>query len=136
MSFWDSLLSFFGLPRPRRERGRVFSLDADLSQLIDTLAAWERRPPDEMAGRLVAEALDQRRVTEESIAIWQAFSPREQEVTALICLGYTGSQIAARLHISPTTVKSHARNLLEKGGVENRDQLRQLFQGWNFDNWG
>jgi DNA-binding NarL/FixJ family response regulator len=133
MSFWDSLLSFFGLPRPRRRRS--FALDADISRVIDSLAAWERRPPDEMAGRLVAEALEQRRVTEESVVVWQAFSPREQEVAALVCLGYTGSQIAARLGISPTTVKSHARNLLEKSGVENRDQLRQLFQGWDFDNW-
>ncbi len=133
MSFWDSLLSFFGLPRPRSRR--AFALDADLSHLVDSLAAWERRPPDEMAGRLVAEALEQRRVTQESLELWQVFSPREQEVVALICLGYTGSQIAARLGISPTTVKTHARNLLEKGGLESREHLRQLFQGWDFSNW-
>jgi len=43
---------------------------------------------------------------------WQSLSPREQEVTALVCLGYTNGEIASKLKVSPTTIKSHVRNIL------------------------
>lgn len=45
---------------------------------------------------------------------------RELEVLRLVADGLTGSQIAARLFISPSTVKAHVRNVREKLGVHDR----------------
>ena len=53
----------------------------------------------------------------------------------MICLGYTSPQIAVRLGISRETVKSHAGNILSKGQLRNREELRALFAGWDFSAW-
>lgn len=49
-------------------------------------------------------------------------SVRELEVLRLLGAGLDNPQIAARLHLSTTTVKHHVSSLLEKLGVENRVQ--------------
>ena len=56
-------------------------------------------------------------------------------MTALICLNYSSRQIAAHLHISPLTVKTHAEHILMKFDVPDRNRLRQLLNGWNFNGW-
>jgi two-component system nitrate/nitrite response regulator NarL len=45
---------------------------------------------------------------------------RELEVLRLIAEGLTSPQIAARLEIRPSTVKTHVQNLFEKLGVSDR----------------
>lgn len=47
-------------------------------------------------------------------------SPREQEVLAFLAEGLSSTQIAERLVVSPTTVKTHLRNLYEKLDVSDR----------------
>jgi two-component system response regulator DesR len=47
-------------------------------------------------------------------------SAREREVLALIASGATNREIAARLYLSPHTVKEHASSLYRKLGVKNR----------------
>lgn len=44
---------------------------------------------------------------------------REREVLALLVQGCTTAKIGERMFISPTTVESHRRNLLQKFGVSN-----------------
>jgi len=39
---------------------------------------------------------------------------REQEILSLVAVGATNSEIAARLHISIHTVKTHMRKILAK----------------------
>ncbi len=133
MSFWDPLLALFKLPKPRKRR--AFELDEDIYLVLQEMAANEQRPAGELANALLAEALEGRRVTQESVAFWRLLSPREQEVAALVCLGYTSPQIAARLCISPETVKTHVGNILVKGELRNRQELRALFAGWDFSRW-
>lgn len=47
-------------------------------------------------------------------------SPREREILTRIALGATGEQIAAELFISPETVRTHLRNILQKLGAQTR----------------
>jgi DNA-binding NarL/FixJ family response regulator len=47
-------------------------------------------------------------------------TPREAEVLVLIAAGMTNPQIAAHLHISPATVKSHINRVFTKANVTDR----------------
>ncbi|MHB8659881.1 MAG: response regulator [Solirubrobacteraceae bacterium] len=49
-------------------------------------------------------------------------TPREAEVLALIADGLSNTEIAARLIVSPTTVKSHINHLFAKAALRNRAQ--------------
>lgn len=49
-------------------------------------------------------------------------SPREQEVLGELAHGATTAEIAATLHISPNTVKTYVRRILEKLDVSNRTE--------------
>jgi DNA-binding NarL/FixJ family response regulator len=46
-------------------------------------------------------------------------SAREQEIIALIAEGLTNTQIAERLYLSPHTVNTHRKNIMQKLGVKN-----------------
>jgi DNA-binding CsgD family transcriptional regulator len=59
-------------------------------------------------------------------------SPREQQVAALVCLNYSNAQIAARLNISQSTVKTHVSNALRKFGLQRRTDLRLALAEWDF----
>ncbi len=49
-------------------------------------------------------------------------TPREAEVLSLIAEGLSNQEIAERLFVSPTTVKSHVNHLFAKTGVRDRAQ--------------
>jgi len=49
-------------------------------------------------------------------------TPREIEVLALIAEGLTNTEIADRLFVSPTTVKSHINHLFTKASLRDRTQ--------------
>jgi DNA-binding CsgD family transcriptional regulator len=51
---------------------------------------------------------------------------RELEITELVAEGLTNREIAARLHLSPNTVKVHLRNVFTKAGVSSRTELTVL----------
>jgi two-component system response regulator DesR len=53
-------------------------------------------------------------------------STREKQVLGLVVLGLTNSEIAGKLHLSESTVKSHLRSSFAKLGVRSRGEATAL----------
>ncbi|MFT3949737.1 MAG: response regulator transcription factor [Agriterribacter sp.] len=51
---------------------------------------------------------------------------REKEILSLIASGETTQQIADKLYLSPLTVETHRRNLMQKFGVNNAPALIKM----------
>jgi DNA-binding CsgD family transcriptional regulator len=132
MTLLDRVLNTFS----RRNTLRLsLTSELKLMQAVQLLASREQRPAEQVAAELLSEALSRRQRAEANLRRWQMLSPREQEVAALICQNYTNRQIAARLSISPETVKSHIRHLLPKLNTASKAGLRQCLQDWDFSSW-
>ena len=132
MTLLETLLRSLGFnPYPRRS----FRLDFELAHSIQELARLERRPENEVASDLLAEAIVKRQEAEFYLSCWRELSRREQEVAALVCIGYTNDEIAHRLVISRMTVKTHVRNILHKFEVNSRIELREMLADWDFTAW-
>ena len=77
-----------------------------------------------MAGEHVyPEAVPETRVGRASS---RDFTRRELEILRALVDGLSNEQIARRMHLSTSTVKTHLRHLLEKTGGENRTHLAVL----------
>jgi DNA-binding NarL/FixJ family response regulator len=132
MPFWQSLRRFLGLARPDR---LSLEVDRETIQSLHTLARRERRSEKELAAELLLSALVQRGAADVYLKSWEGLSPREQQVTALVCLGYTNAQIASRLVLSQETVKTHVRNVLYKFNLRSKPALRRALVEWDFSAW-
>jgi DNA-binding NarL/FixJ family response regulator len=78
----------------------------------------ERLSHDRDAERRHAEAADH----------LSALSPRDREIAEAIAEGKSNAQVAADLHLSVATVKSHVSAILSKLALENRVQIALLVQ--------
>ena len=56
-------------------------------------------------------------------------SERESEVAGQVALGRSNKEVAAALHISTNTVKTHLRKIFEKAGVQSRFELISQMSG-------
>lgn len=131
--FQRILRAIFG--RFRRRQSPTFNLDVETLQSLKTIAERERRTPEDIANQILDEALRKHQVQQERWRLWTSLTPREQEITALVCLNYTSRQIAAKLYISPETVKTHVEHVLTKFGVPDRLSLRLVLSDWDFSAW-
>jgi DNA-binding NarL/FixJ family response regulator len=94
--------------------------DTDLPAAVRRAARGE-----EYVSAQVAASLDAlRRASGED-----CLSAREIEVLRLTALGFTGAEIAGKLHLSRRTVESHRANIHRKLGLETRAQLVQYALG-------
>ncbi len=71
-----------------------------------------------------AQALVQ--ITNQSPAPGLDLTEREREVLTLMIEGLNNTQIAGRLSVSPSTIKSHVSNILSKLGVASRTEAVTL----------
>jgi DNA-binding NarL/FixJ family response regulator len=64
-------------------------------------------------------------------------TPREADVLELLQQGRSNSEIAGVLHVGKETVRTHARSIYRKLGVQNRRELASLAQSRNgeFARW-
>ncbi|MBM4426406.1 MAG: LuxR family transcriptional regulator [Chloroflexi bacterium] len=133
MSIWHKLLAMIGL-RPI-SAPRKYQVSESMHVTLTTLSQHEGRPEDELIQDLLAAGLTQYYSFVELWHKWEALSPRERDVAALVCLGYTNKEIGVQLSISPETVKTHLRNVLVKFGLQNRTELRLSMKTWDFSAW-
>lgn len=133
MAIWHKLLYWIGLrPNPGP---RTYEIAESLQVSIATLAEHEGRPEHDLLPDIVAAGLTQYSTNDRVWRKWESLTPREQEVTALACLGHTNGQIAVRMGVTEAGVKFHLRNVYAKFQVKNRAKLRQKLAGWDFSAW-
>ncbi len=133
MSFLTRLLYLLGF---RKDPGpQYYRVETALQARLNDLASQEGRTETELVQDLLETGLQQLSVEESLQQRWNSLSSREQEVTALVCLGYTNPQVATRLGISAETVKTHLSSILFKLNRTNRKQIRQMFHAWDFNDW-
>ncbi|MFC5746741.1 response regulator [Actinomadura rugatobispora] len=94
----------------------------ELLEAVRRAAAGGTPFSQEVLGRLVDRAV---RARDESARVPDPgpLTPRERDVLALVAAGLSNQEIAARLHLGVTTVKTHIAALLSKTGCPNRIRL-------------
>lgn len=102
----------------------------DLLSTIRSVAVGRKVLPPEMTSTLFS------RIAEEAVlrgrhAVTAAtdLTEREQEVVELIGRGFSNKAIAAELQVSPHTVKSHVRNVMDKLALHTRLQIAAFMHG-------
>lgn len=98
----------------------------DLLAAVRQAAAGENAYSPQVLRRLVDSAVRSRTNATPPDAVLPELSPRERDVLGCLGLGLTNLEIAARLHIGVTTVKTHVANLMERTGSPNRVHLAIL----------
>lgn len=117
------------------EETRAYLLDESLLLRLKNTAEQLGRSPEEVLDEVVKlqdERYSKQKILEKQ---WETLSTREQEVAALICLGYNRNQIAKMLDIAPGTVKTHYESIFKKFGVHTSKHLERLLQGWDMLGW-
>ncbi len=133
MSFWHRILHPLRLRQKTNLQSYLF--EEPLQTSILRLAEELGRAPNELAAELMAAGLANQRATDSLQLCWRSLSPREQDVSALACLGYTNRQMAARLGISEETVKTHLHNAMVKFRLHGKADLRMALSDWDFSAW-
>ncbi|WP_405982883.1 response regulator [Streptomyces sp. NBC_00158] len=100
---------------------------AELLEAVRRAAGGETPFSRDVLDRLVAQALHSRSAPEvPGDAPVAGITPREREVLGLLGVGLSNKEIADRLHLGVTTVKTHVASLMAKTGRDNRIRLAVL----------
>lgn len=95
----------------------------DLLKAIRVVAQGEALLAPSVTRRLIEEfAKRPERVAAGRTKELETLTDREREVLQEIARGLTNAEIAARLHVSETTIKTHVAHLLGKLGLRDRVQ--------------
>ncbi|MFC0530681.1 response regulator [Phytohabitans kaempferiae] len=98
----------------------------DLLDGVRRAAAGDSPFSPDVLRRLVASAVHSRSAPTYPARPDFGLTPRETEVLALVGEGMSNGEIAERLHLGVTTVKTHIASLMTKTGAPNRVRLAVL----------
>ncbi|MFI6028081.1 response regulator [Amycolatopsis magusensis] len=94
----------------------------DLLDAIRRTAAGESPFSPQVLRRLVRKAVGAHQKPDEVVDLTE----RERDVLALVADGLSNAEIAARLRVAVSTVKTHITSLMTKTGADNRVRLALL----------
>ena len=123
------------LEKLKGRHARTFHADQELLAAIQEAAQEQGRTEEEVWIEFAKAGHIQYLQTSEMEDHWDNLTEREQEVTALACMGYRNYEIAAALGISHETVKTHLQNIFTKFDIRSRKELRLVLRDWNFAEW-
>lgn len=127
------LRQFFGKKQKRKD-SRIFFSDEQLVVRVKEIAVDLRREEQQVYRDLLEAGVKAFEDKGGYTGIWDELSQREQQVTALTCLGYRSYEIAGMLGISYETVRTHSKHIYAKFGL-NRKELRLVLKDWDFQEW-
>ena len=95
--------------------------DVELALAVRTVAAGEQYVHPALGASLLSEAPPDKRGS----AIPQ-LSQREAEILKFLALGYTNTEVARDLSLSPRTVETYRSNIQQKLGLKSRSELARF----------
>jgi DNA-binding NarL/FixJ family response regulator len=95
----------------------------ELVRAVELLARGEALLSPPIARRLLAELAARPEPRMPDSDLLDELTAREREVVALVALGLTNDEIAARLVVTPATAKTHVSRAMVKLRARNRAQL-------------
>jgi DNA-binding NarL/FixJ family response regulator len=95
---------------------------AELIRAVRTVAGGDALLSPSVTRRLIAEFADRAKEPPASARL-EALSDREREIVAVVAQGLSNDEIAAKLYLSPATVKTHVNRAMSKLAVRDRAQL-------------
>jgi DNA-binding NarL/FixJ family response regulator len=93
---------------------------------IRTVAAGEALLAPSVTRRLIAHFTDRSRPAATASRALAPLTDREREVLGLVARGLSNAELAAALHVTLPTAKTHVSRLLTKLGARDRTQLAIL----------
>lgn len=135
MSLLSRLLDYLLGERDKTEPPRVFFQDEELIALIKDVAKQQSRPEEDVIEEFTKVGLNQFIAQGEMQNRWNSLTHREQQVVALVCLGYRNYEIAQTLVIAPETVKAHLQHIFDKFHLRSSKELRLVLKDWDFHDW-
>jgi ATP/maltotriose-dependent transcriptional regulator MalT len=135
MSLLGRLIQYLLQKKDNAGASRVFLQDEGLIAVIKDVAKQQQRAEEEIIADFTTVGLNQFLAQNEMEKRWASLSHREQQVIALICLGYRNYEIAKILTIAPETVKTHLQRIFDKFDLRSSKALRLALKDWDFRGW-
>jgi DNA-binding NarL/FixJ family response regulator len=107
------------------------TLAADLLAAVRVVAAGESVAAPSVTRRLIAHFVGTRTDRPRHTERLAVLTAREREVLTLIARGLSNAEIAARLHLSEGTVKTHIGRIFAK--LDLRDRVQAVILGYEAD---
>ncbi len=95
---------------------------ADLATAVRVVAAGDSLISPSMTRKLIAEFATRAKKPRPAAEL-DVITQREREVMSLVADGLTNHEIAAKLYMSPATVRTHVSHAMTKLGARDRAQL-------------
>jgi len=111
---------------PAVQGSLVLELPPDLAATVRQAAHQRGVLPESLLQELIEQALQSEQQRSRIYSRMKVLTQRERQVAHLAGRGCTNREIAAKLVISPETVKTHVRHILAKLNLENKLELRLL----------